>query len=591
MEERNSVLVQSLRVLLAVALLGILVGGVRLPSPADDSTPLTEVAESRARKHLEIIAKEPHAAGTEEAAQVREYLRSELEALGIETEFVAGFVEDVKMPWLFMQTASTKEESEKRPLVDLIARIPGRGDGGVMMIACHYDSVDRGENHKGPGAGDDGAAAASMLEIARAIKAGEPLANDVWLLFTDGEELGLLGAELFCQDPERIAPIDVVFNFEGIGNNGPSIMFQTSAGNSNLIDAFAQLDCAKVAPSFAQAIYERMPNDTDFTVFAHYGLIGLNFAIVGGRSAYHHAWDTPENLGGGTLQYQLDTMHALVQHFGEADLEALHSDSEQMYFDVLGSSFVHFAEGWNFLVMLAACLALLSWYRQTRCQGAHSGRSLFTTFALCSLAGLLVLVFVLAIPAIIASLGRMTGFEAVQRGDALSAYLLAWGALSLGLAAVLSWLRRAQRDPSLAATRTIGVLFGGCVLWWLIALAGQWWLPIGNYFSTIPLLLLTATATRFASRAANGRVSHLAALASVGSLVLLAPSLGLLVALNSQPLLAAAILCAIAVTLGTPLCLPLAHWLRVRERAPLALAWSLALALLVVASGFRVAGL
>ena len=50
---------------------------------------------------------------------------------------------------------------------------------------AHYDSVPFG-----PGAADDGAGVVTLLETARALKAGPPLKNDVIFLFTDGEEAG-----------------------------------------------------------------------------------------------------------------------------------------------------------------------------------------------------------------------------------------------------------------------------------------------------------------------------------------------------------------------------------------------------------------
>ena len=54
------------------------------------------------------------------------------------------------------------------------------------MLAGHFDSVP-----PGPGASDDGAAVAAILEIARMLRDQPPSRNDVILLFTDGEELGM----------------------------------------------------------------------------------------------------------------------------------------------------------------------------------------------------------------------------------------------------------------------------------------------------------------------------------------------------------------------------------------------------------------
>src|SRR5690606_26753261 len=67
------------------------------------------------------------------------------------------------------------------------AVIEGTAPTGRIVLAAHYDSVP-----SGPGAADDGAGVAAILEAARALQAGGPPENDVVLLLTDGEERGLL---------------------------------------------------------------------------------------------------------------------------------------------------------------------------------------------------------------------------------------------------------------------------------------------------------------------------------------------------------------------------------------------------------------
>ena len=51
----------------------------------------------------------------------------------------------------------------------------------------------------GAGGGGRGSGVAAILEAARAIKTGPALRNDVILLLTDAEELGLLGARAFVE--------------------------------------------------------------------------------------------------------------------------------------------------------------------------------------------------------------------------------------------------------------------------------------------------------------------------------------------------------------------------------------------------------
>jgi Peptidase family M28 len=114
-----------------------------------------------------------------------------------------------------------------------MARIPGvRGTNqpaSAVALVCHYDSVPTG-----PGASDDGAAVAAVLETARARKAGPALRNDVMLLLTDGEEVpgALPGAEAFAKDCPWMKDIGCVLNFDARGVSGPVLMYETSTCSS-----------------------------------------------------------------------------------------------------------------------------------------------------------------------------------------------------------------------------------------------------------------------------------------------------------------------------------------------------------------------
>jgi len=65
----------------------------------------------------------------------------------------------------------------------------GTAHGLAIMLMAHYDSV-----YSARGAGDDASGIAAILETLRALRAGPPLDRDVIVLFTEGEEEGLLGA-------------------------------------------------------------------------------------------------------------------------------------------------------------------------------------------------------------------------------------------------------------------------------------------------------------------------------------------------------------------------------------------------------------
>src|SRR5207237_10920349 len=106
------------------------------------------------------------------------------------------------------------------------ARLHGRQPGRALLLVAHYDSAP-----VSPGAADDGSGVVALLESLRALAAGPPLEHDVIALFTDGEEMGLLGAQAFVSQSVAARDVALVINVEARGASGPSLMFGTTSGN------------------------------------------------------------------------------------------------------------------------------------------------------------------------------------------------------------------------------------------------------------------------------------------------------------------------------------------------------------------------
>ena len=120
-----------------------------------------------------------------------------------------------------------------RDVQNIVARWRGTGPEGkkALLLSAHYDSVERG-----PGAGDDASGVAAILESLRALKAGPPPERDVIILINDGEEAGMLGADVFAAEHRWAGDVGAVLNFDARGNSGPSFMFETSDDNGWLIE-------------------------------------------------------------------------------------------------------------------------------------------------------------------------------------------------------------------------------------------------------------------------------------------------------------------------------------------------------------------
>ena len=116
--------------------------------------------------------------------------------------------------------------------------------------------------------------------------------------------------------------------------------------------------------SLFPAIYERLPNDTDLTIFMDRGVAGLNFAFIGGVPHYHTPLDNLENLDLGSVQHQGEHFFAMARTLSNARLDEL-PEGNAVFFDVLGWFTVWWPQQWNLAIavgvtVLAVLVLLLS---------------------------------------------------------------------------------------------------------------------------------------------------------------------------------------------------------------------------------------
>src|SRR5690606_41391802 len=178
----------------------------------------TEFSTMRAFEHVRKMASEPHFVGSSAHSRTRNYIVNELQSLGIEVQTQEGYVLD-KAGVLSLAR-------------NILARIPGSGRGKSLVLMSHYDSA----GHSSPGASDAASGVATILEGVRALLAkGEDNENDIIVLITDAEEIGLLGARLFVQKHPWAQNAGVSLNFESRGSGGHYyIHTETHRGTANL---------------------------------------------------------------------------------------------------------------------------------------------------------------------------------------------------------------------------------------------------------------------------------------------------------------------------------------------------------------------
>jgi hypothetical protein len=308
--------------------------------PRPSSASSHDFSAARAMDELADIAEKPRPIGSPESDQVRDWLSARLTSEGFDVE-VPDQIGSFGYPGI--KTFGRVE--------NVVGTLPGTDPTGRILLVSHYDSVAAG-----PGAADAAAQVAAILETVRAVKAQGTLRNDLVVIFTDGEEDGLLGAQAFT-DEHPGTPTDVVLNWEARGSCGPSLMFETSPGNAGLIDAYIRAAPHPRGDSSTVEAYRFMPNNTDFTRFSEAGFAGLNSAHIEGAAWYHTPGDTVSHMDKGTMQSLGANMLGMTRHLGDADLSTLDNSEDAVYFGLFGAM-VSYRPA---LVWPLAVTALLIW--------------------------------------------------------------------------------------------------------------------------------------------------------------------------------------------------------------------------------------
>jgi hypothetical protein len=463
----------------------VVVGGITLatqqpPSALPADAPAEAFSAARALRHVEAIAREPHPLGSDAEEPVRAYVVDALKKLGLEPE--------IQRPRETDFTAPGSGPAARGAVRNIVARWRGAGPAGkkALLLSAHYDSV-----RTGPGAGDDAAGVAAILESLRALKVGTAPERDIIVLINDGEEAGLFGADVFAAEHPWAKDVGVVLNFEGRGNSGPAYMFETSEGNGWLIEQLAHALPHPMATSLTYEVYRLMPNDTDLTVYKAHGMAGWNFAFVGGLYYYHSPEDTPANLDPRTLQHQGENLLSMARHLVRLDLDDVRRD-DVVYFSVL-QRFVAIYPMSGVIPLLGgavmaylAVLALGVVRRRVRLAEVAAGFATLLASVPAAVLAVGLLWLVLGIPLVRAGIVVNRPYLGGMPTSRYDVVLLAGSAVVAALvaAAVFAWSGRRWSWEGLGL---------GALAWWLAAAAAMsLQMPGASYAFVWPLLSILA---------------------------------------------------------------------------------------------------
>jgi hypothetical protein len=432
------------------------------PAARPPSIPPAEFSGERAREVLRQLVGDgrPHPVGSAADDRVRRQIVDVLAGLGLAPRIEEGF------------TCSASGTCAR--VRNVVARLGGREADGAVALTAHYDSVPAG-----PGASDDLAGVAAILEIARALRSGPPPRRPVLVLLDEGEEMGLLGARVFEETSGEAAEVKAVVNLEARGTGGASFMFETSGDNGWLIEAWAPRVPRPATTSLAAFIYSLLPNSTDLAIFRRYRVPGLNFAYIGDATRYHTSADNFANASPASLQHQGDNALAAVKGLADADQLVHPPPGNVAFFDLFSLGIVRLPLGWTLGLAVAGLLLLLFAAVTSMARRTAGGGDVVL--------GLLAAPATLLATALLAY-GLALGLRAAGiRGVVWLAHplpaLAAFWLLAFCLAVTIAWmLGKGSR------TAPLGLWLGIWLIWAVVGLALAVRVPATSYLFVLPAL-------------------------------------------------------------------------------------------------------
>jgi hypothetical protein len=464
----------------------------RGPAPKPASATSSVFSAQRAATILADLVGDgvPHPIGTAAHDVVRDRIVQHLRRLGYQPEVESGFA---------CSTAAVCAEVQ-----NITAVVGGAAERPAVMLAAHYDSVAAG-----PGASDDGTGVAALLEIAR-ILASEPAhRNPIVLLFDDGEEAGLIGAESFVARSRWAKRVAVVVNIDARGTSGESFMFETTPGHRWLIDLLARSVERPDTSSLFYEVYKRLPNDTDFTVFKRAGKEGVNFAYLGDVNSYHTPLDNLRNASRRSLQHHGDNVLGMVRALAAADL-GHRQGGDVVWFDLLSACVVRWPVSWSVpMALLALLIAVAATFL-----GRRADRVSFRSVALGLAWFVATLAAAGAVTIGITALLKIHFGAATWPAQPMGAIAAAWLVAIVVPLALGRWLGARASESGLFAGAAVG--------WSILALATAWSLPGASYLF-IPIAIIVALGVMFEATANPGLSAVLKLAAMALSVAMLFP--------------------------------------------------------------------
>ncbi len=202
----------------------------------------------------------------------------------------------------FEQPFSIASDANAVNGVNVIAYVPGsRHPDSYIVVSAHYDHLGIRNGMTYNGADDNASGVAALLGIARRV-AAEPLTHTVIFLAADAEELGLLGARAFVNDPPVVADrILANVNMDMVSHSDSVLYVAGTYHYPEFIEPLqAVAERSKVVLRFGHDRPD-LPAGDDWTNASDHGSFheaGIPFVYFGveDHPDYHQPSDDPENI-------------------------------------------------------------------------------------------------------------------------------------------------------------------------------------------------------------------------------------------------------------------------------------------------------
>lgn len=178
---------------------------------------------------------------------------------------------------------------------NVIGYVEGDNTDSLVVLIAHYDHLGRmGSDALFPGANDNASGIAMLLNLAKYYKSNKPKYNTVFIAF-GGEELGLIGAKYFVENPLfKLSKIKFLMNFDISGTGDDGIQVVNGKIYKDKFDRLVEINSEQEL--LKQVKIRGEACNSDHCMFHMKEVPCFFIYTLGGIQAYHDIYDKSETL-------------------------------------------------------------------------------------------------------------------------------------------------------------------------------------------------------------------------------------------------------------------------------------------------------